>query len=80
VFRALVALAAAKPANEAVSELLKAPDPDANDFAALDASWEDEPVNFGPAANSCKDGLIAKLRAARRPATASPDHAANPRR
>ncbi len=48
VFRALVALSAAKPKDEEVSSLLELPDPDANDLAALDAAWEDEPVNFGP--------------------------------
>ena len=69
VFRALTALAAAKPKDEEVSALLELPDPDASDLVALDAAWEDEPVNFGPgAANSCKDELIAKVRAARRPA------------
>ena len=69
VFRALVALAATKPKGEDISALLAEPDPDANDLAALDAAWEDEPVNFGPtAANSCKDGLIEKIRASRRPA------------
>ena len=45
------------------------PDEDPNDLAALDAQWEDEPVIFGPeAAPSCKDRLIAKIRAGRRPA------------
>jgi len=68
VFRALVALAAAKPKSEAVSALLAEPDPDATDLIALDAAWEDEPVNFGPTANSCKDTLIEKIRAGRRPA------------
>lgn len=48
VFRALVAIAAAKPTAEEVSALLSLPDPDADDLAALDAAWEDEPVNFGP--------------------------------
>ena len=67
IFRALVALAAAKPKDEAVSALLDLPDPDAADLAALDAAWEDEPVQFGPG-NSCKDELIAKIRAGRRPA------------
>jgi nitrate reductase delta subunit len=44
------------------------PDVNPNDLAALDAQWEDEPVTFGPgAAQSCKDELIAKIRAARRP-------------
>lgn len=66
-FRTLVTLAAAKPKANDVSALLAKPDPDASDLAALDAAWEDEPVNFGPsAAGSCKDGLIAKIRAGRR--------------
>jgi nitrate reductase delta subunit len=69
VFRALVALAASKPKADLVSALLAEPDPDANDLAALDAAWEDQPVNFGPhAGNSCKDALIEKIRAGRRPA------------
>jgi nitrate reductase delta subunit len=69
VFRALVALAATKPKAEDVAALLELPDPDANDVAALDAAWEDEPVTFGPGAgNGCKDELIAKVRAGRRPA------------
>jgi nitrate reductase delta subunit len=69
VFRALVALAAAKPKDDEISALLKAPDPDATDLAALDAAWEDEPVSFGPGAgDSCKDGLIARVRAGFRPA------------
>jgi nitrate reductase delta subunit len=68
-FRALVAHAAAKPKDDEISALLKAPDPDATDLAALDAAWEDEPVSFGPGAgDSCKDGLIARVRAGFRPA------------
>jgi nitrate reductase molybdenum cofactor assembly chaperone NarJ/NarW len=79
-FRALVALAAAKPKPDAVSVLLEEPDPDASDLAALDAAWEDEPVTFGPnAANGCKDGLIAKIRASRRAAPGVAD-AVCPRR
>ena len=69
VFRALVALAAAKPKDDEVSALLQLPDPDASDLAALDAAWEDEPVNFGPGAgDSCKDGLVARVRGGLRPA------------
>jgi nitrate reductase delta subunit len=69
VFRALIALAAAKPKDEDVSALLETPDPDATDLAALDAAWEDEPVNFGPGSgDSCKDGLVARVRGAMRPA------------
>jgi nitrate reductase delta subunit len=73
VFRALVALAAAKPKDEEVSSLLQLPDPDANDLAALDRAWEDEPVQFGPGAgDGCKDGLIARVRGALRPAPDMP--------
>lgn len=72
VFRALVALADAKPAEDAVSALMQAPDPDASDLAALDAAWEDEPVTFGPGATGCKDGLIARVRGALRPAPDMP--------
>jgi len=69
VFRALVALSAAKPKDEEVSALLELPDPDAGDLAALDAVWEDEPVNFGPGSgDGCKDGLIARVRGGLRPA------------
>lgn len=68
VFQAMVALAAQKPEVEDVVPLLQRPDPDADDLAALDAAWEDEPVSFGPNATSCKDNLIAKIRAGRRPA------------
>jgi nitrate reductase delta subunit len=66
--RALTALAAAKPKTEDLAGLLQEPDPDPLDLAALDAAWEDDPVNFGPNASSCKDGLVARIRAARRPA------------
>ena len=71
VFRALVALSAAKPKDDEVSALLTLPDPEPTDLAALDAAWEDEPVNFGPGAgDGCKDGLIARVRGALR---AAPD-------
>jgi nitrate reductase delta subunit len=77
VFRALVALSAAKPKDEEVSALLTLPDPDATDLAAIDAAWEDEPVSFGPGAgDGCKDGLVARVRGALRPA---PDMPATPR-
>jgi len=76
VFRALVVLSATKPKQDDVTALLALPDPDANDLAALDAAWEDEEVRFGPTANDgCKDGLIARVRGALRPA---PDMPATP--
>jgi nitrate reductase delta subunit len=82
VFRTLVALSAAKPKDEEISALLQLPDPDADDLAALDAAWEDEPVSFGPGSgDGCKDGLIARVRGGLRPApdmpapkSASPRH------
>ena len=77
VFRALIALSAAKPKDDEVSALLQLPDPDANDLAALDAAWEDEPVNFGPGSgDGCKDNLIARVRGGMRPA---PDMPQRPR-
>jgi nitrate reductase delta subunit len=73
VFRAVVALANAKPEGQVLAALLDAPDPDASDLGALDAAWEDEPVTFGPGAgNGCKDGLITRIRAGRRPAPGLP--------
>lgn len=66
VFEALGALAI--PAED-LQALAALPEEDPDDLAALDAQWEDEPVTFGPeAAPSCKDQLIAKIRAGRRPA------------
>jgi nitrate reductase molybdenum cofactor assembly chaperone NarJ/NarW len=73
IFRSLTALAAAQPKADAISALLAEPDPEANDLAALDAAWEDEPVHFGPdSGGGCKDGLIAKIRAGLRPAPGVP--------
>jgi nitrate reductase delta subunit len=73
VFRALTALSAVKPKGEEVSALLALPDPDPLDLAALDAAWEEEAVTFGPgASDSCKDGLMAHVRGALRPAPGMP--------
>lgn len=73
VFRALAALAAAKPKEGEIAALLAVADADPDDLAALDAAWADEPVFFGPgAASSCKDDLAVRLRAARRPASGVP--------
>ena len=80
VFRALVALAAAKPKDEEVANLLGEPDPEPHDLAALDAAWEDAPVTFGPGAgDGCKDDLAMRLRAARRPAPGVPVPPPGPR-
>jgi nitrate reductase delta subunit len=68
VFRALTALTKTAPMREA-SELHDEEDTDPDDFSALDAAWEDEPVNFGPdALSGCKDSLVARIRAGNRPA------------
>lgn len=73
VFRALVALSSVKPKGEEVSALLALPDTDPLDLAALDAAWEEEAVTFGPgASDSCKDGLVASVRGALRPAPDMP--------
>jgi len=48
VFRALTALAEGKPAAETLAALLDEPEDDPNDLEALDQSWEDAPVTFGP--------------------------------
>jgi nitrate reductase delta subunit len=73
VFRALVALAAAKTKDDEVSALLTLPDTEPTDFAALDAAWEAEAVTFGPgASDGCKDGLVARVRGGLRPARDMP--------
>jgi nitrate reductase delta subunit len=72
VFSCAQALAHASPQSDVVAVLMGEPDEDPGDLAALDAAWEEEEVTFGPAAAAAqqcgKDGLAAKLRAARRPA------------
>jgi nitrate reductase delta subunit len=70
VFAALVALSATRPDDAEVATLLDEPDAAADDLAAIDAAWEDAPVTFGPGdGQGCRDGLVARLRAAKRPAT-----------
>jgi nitrate reductase delta subunit len=69
LFEALDALAAVGPDSPQVEASPDLAEEDPADLALLDAQWEDAPVSFGPeAAPSCKDGLIARIRAARRPA------------
>ena len=66
-FQALVAIAGIVP-DAAGAEMPKGDDVDPNDFAALDAQWEEEAVTFGPgAAPTCKDRLVSQIRAGRRP-------------
>ena len=76
IFDALVAIAAEAPRRDIVDELLKVPDTDPMDLVALDAAWEEEEVRFGPGAQgqgACgHEGLIAKLRHARRAVDPAP--------
>jgi nitrate reductase delta subunit len=78
VFDALVAIAAEAPRRDIVDELLKSPDTDPMDLVALDAAWEEEEVRFGPGAQgqgACgHEGLIAKLRHAKRAVDPAPTH------
>lgn len=70
VFDALVTISSAAPDRSTVEALLTEIDADPMDFQALDLAWEEEEVLFGPGAQgqgACgKEGLIAKLRHARR--------------
>jgi len=66
-FQALVVIAGVVPDTTGV-EGLDGDDADPNDFAALDAQWEEEAVTFGPGATpSCKDRIVSQIRAGRRP-------------
>jgi len=67
IFQALAALATLAPDAPSVELLPEGPDADPNDFAQLDAQWEEEAVTFGPGATpNCKDRLVAQIRAGRR--------------
>ena len=69
LFEAIDLLAAATPDSPNAEIRSELADGDETDLETLDAQWEEAPVTFGPeAAPSCKDGLIACIRAARRPA------------
>jgi len=75
-FDALIAIAEESPSRAVVDELLKSPDIDPMDLAALDAAWEDEEIRFGPGAKgqgACgQESLIAKLRHAKRAVDSAP--------
>jgi len=76
VFSCTQALAHVKPQTDVLAALMLEADENPNDLAALDAAWEEEEVTFGPGAAATaqcgKDGIAAKLRAARRPAPGTP--------
>jgi nitrate reductase delta subunit len=69
IFSALTDFAAPDREAAAVYSPVAEPDVSQDDLAALDAAWEEAPVMFGPgAASNCKDDLVARIRAAKRPA------------
>ncbi|MDP3077349.1 nitrate reductase molybdenum cofactor assembly chaperone [Bradyrhizobium sp.] len=76
IFDGLVVMAAEAPRRDIVDELLKSADTDPMDLVALDAAWEEEEVRFGPGTQgqgACgHEGLIAKLRHARRAVNPAP--------
>lgn len=67
VLAAAVEFAGARPAADALQQMRGRPDPHADDFAAVDAAWEEAPVRFGPETAE-PTGFVAKMRAWRRPA------------
>jgi nitrate reductase delta subunit len=73
LFRALEALAVPAADTQQMEVVPEDASADPNDFAALDAQWEEEAVTFGPAAApSCKDRLVSQIRAGRRPVSDVP--------
>lgn len=85
VMRAIVAIAATKPRNEDLDAILSESGPDPDDFAALDALWQEEAVTFGPNARASvggcgSDALAARLRHAKRavPTTDNPHRSGGP--
>ncbi|MEQ8965902.1 MAG: nitrate reductase molybdenum cofactor assembly chaperone [Azospirillaceae bacterium] len=61
VFEALEALAADKPDEAALSELLEAGDDEPDDAERLDAVWEEEPVTFGPSSPGFNERPCARM-------------------
>jgi len=65
VFGALAAMAAAGADSEALAALMREPDDDPDDLAALDKAWAETAVTFGPSEVGCpKADLAARARAA----------------
>jgi nitrate reductase delta subunit len=66
VMMALLAIGKAKLDETALAALRAEPDPEPDDFAALDAAWVDQEVTFGPAAqdNCPVDRMAERLRVA----------------
>ena len=80
IFRALTEIADRKPAPAELAVIVPDDGVEADDLEALDALWEDQPVEFGPDAADCGvDSLGSRLRAARRPAPGMTPPPAAPR-
>lgn len=64
VFQALEAVAKAKPNQQELDVLLAEPEDDPGDLDALDKTWAEEPVTFGPGQNSCPkaENIVERLR------------------
>lgn len=71
VFTALLEVARTRPSPEALEDLRRQPDPDSDDFEAVDSAWEEAPVRFGPE-SPAPTGFVAKLRAWKRAADPAP--------
>jgi nitrate reductase delta subunit len=72
IFAALASLAAAQPGAEALAEIAAQPEDDPEDLAALDATWEEAAVTFGPDPNAgCPAGreLLARIHPPAEPQT-----------
>lgn len=67
ILRAAMEFSGARSNAEMLSELRAKPDPRADDFDAVDKSWEEAPVKFGPEQPAPTD-FMTKLRAWARPA------------
>ncbi|KIZ47828.1 nitrate reductase [Rhodopseudomonas palustris] len=73
VLRAIGAIAAAELRKADLDAIMSEQEADPNDFAALDAAWEEEAVSFGPGAGAQSaiggcgtDALAARMRHAKR--------------
>jgi len=66
VFGALSNLADAEPDTAAVAALMQEPDEDPDDLEALDKSWEETAVSFGPGEVGCPkaDSILSAMNAA----------------
>ncbi len=76
VFAALIEIAGPAQNRAAVAELLDIPATDPNDFAALDAVWEETEVTFGPDPNAGCPASRELLARMEKPLTPAPDIAA----